>query len=197
MGHFAAHKGDQRVGQQGERLIRLVTGGGDLATVLATLDLEANQSGVQLQLYEPLAAGGKADPRARPPAAAPPAPAGAPPAAGGLSLLPPGNRLPGDPMSKAGLRERSLVLQARGTYPQLLDFLRRVEALDVLVEQKDLSLSVQEIQGGAPASQLPRNTPIVDLRLSLTLWSKDGKAEPAKPAPGTTPPPPVPPAPPG
>ncbi|MEB3155823.1 MAG: hypothetical protein VKO26_00095 [Cyanobacteriota bacterium] len=194
----------QRVRRQGEQLVRLVAGKGDLATVLATLDLEAIQSKVQLQLYEPVPAGG---PRAaagtpgappQPAGGAPPAP---PPAAGqpgqpGLPLPPRG--LPGaDPMAKAGLRERSLVLVARGTYPQLLDFLRRMEALDVLVEQKDLTLSVQEIQAGAPASQLPRSTPTVDLRLSLTLWSKDDSKATPPPTPGAPPPTPVAPAPPG
>jgi type IV pilus assembly protein PilO len=187
----------QRVRRQGAQLVRLVAGSGSLATVLATLDLEASQAKVQLQLYEPLAAGGRANavPGQRavpPPPAAPPPPAGTP-------GLPPGlNRpAPVDPMSKAGLRERSLVLEARGTYPRLLDFLRRLEALDVLVEQKDLSLSVEELQAGAPASRLPSSTPVVDLRLSLTLWSKDGTREPVKPLAGTNAPSPVPPAPPG
>ncbi len=100
-------------------------------------------------------------------------------------------------MAKAGLRERSLVLVARGTYPQLLDFLRRVEALDVLIEQKDLSLSVEELQAGTPGSPLPPATPIVDMRLSLTLWSKEEKQTPIRRLAGAPSPLPVPPEPPG
>jgi hypothetical protein len=98
-------------------------------------------------------------------------------------------------MAKAGPRETSLVLVAKGTYPQLLDFLRRVEALDALVEQKDLTLTVEELQASVPSSQMPGSTPIVNLRLSLTLWSKDGQAQPGKPMTQTAPPSAVPPAP--
>jgi hypothetical protein len=183
----------QLIRRQGEQLVRLVTGKGDLATVLATLDLEASQSRVQLQLYEPLAAGGKgnAGPGRRTP---PPPPA--PPAPGGGTLLPPAVKLPVVvPMAKAGLREHSLVLVARGTYPQLLDFLRRMEALDALVEQKDLTLTVEELQASVPSTKRLGSTPIVDLRLSLTLWSKEGEAQPGQPRPQTAPPSPVPPGP--
>jgi type IV pilus assembly protein PilO len=194
-----SQKDRQRVERQGEQLTQLVTGRGDVATFLATLDIEANQSRVKLQLYEPLAPGGKTPagqrtpgaPGAPPPPSAPP-PAGAP-GASAPSAAPPPSAGPG----KAPLRERSLVLVASGTYPQLLDFLRRMEALEVLVEQKDLTLTVAEDKPGAGGSALPPAVPRVEARLSLTLWAKDGKHEEKKPPAGTAPLAPRPPAAPG
>ncbi|MEB3194425.1 MAG: hypothetical protein VKO19_04795, partial [Cyanobacteriota bacterium] len=67
----------QKAQMQRKTLIQLLTGTGDPATFLATLDLEARQTGVRLQLYEPT-------PPPAPPGTpgtpgAPPAAAGAPP----------------------------------------------------------------------------------------------------------------------
>ena len=173
--------------EQQEQLIQLVAGSTDAATFLATLDLEARQAGVTLQLYEPTAAapGVPGAAGAAPPApggaAAPGAPgapgaAGAPPQVGpdGKPLPPP----PPDPMVQAGLKKRSLLLSARGTYPQLLAFLRRMELLDVLVEQSNLALLVAGKVDGRPAAndqELPPAVPEVEVKLSLTLYSKEQK----------------------
>ncbi|MFN9659972.1 MAG: hypothetical protein ACK6BC_06295 [Cyanobacteriota bacterium] len=186
--------------RQGEQLVRLVTGKGDLATFLATMDLEAIQAGVQLRLFEPVpAAGAPARPGSpQPPSVAPTAP---PPAAAGGPPPAPGGQQPpaADALGKAGLREKTLMLVARGTYPQLLDFLRRMELLDVLVEQKDLTLAVAEAKPGMPDNELPPVVPIVEVKLSLTLWSKEAKEDrKPEPEPETPiPPPPPPPAPSG
>jgi type IV pilus assembly protein PilO len=201
----------QRVQGQEEQLVQLMAGRqGDLSTFLATLDLEAEQAKVSLELYEPVTAppnGAVPGAAAAPPAAAqsrkhqgapkPAAQAPAPDAGGAPGLL--GRRPAPDAMGRAGLRERSLVLVASGTYPQLLEFLRRMERLEVLVEQKDLSLKVREIPSGKPR-ELPPIAPIVDMKLSLTLWSKDmpegRKKTLAPPASAPSPPPaPAPPAP--
>ena len=101
-------------------------------------------------------------------------------------------------MGKAGLRERSLVLVASGTYPQLLNFLRRMESLEVLVEQKDLTLTVQQSKNDPRPSELPPAIPTVEVRLALTLWSKEETNGRRKPAGTPAPPAPAaPPAPPG
>lgn len=169
--------------QQGE-LIQLVSGSGDGATFLATLDLEARQTGVKLQLFEP-------EPKAAPPgtpgaAAAPGAPgaagaAGTPPAQPGPDgKVPPP---PPDPMAQAGLEKRALLLSARGTYPQLLAFLRRLELLDGLVEQSNLTLVVAGSEPGKPAAandkELPPAVPEVEAKVALTLYSKKAKEEAA------------------
>ncbi len=204
----------QRVQGQEEQLVQLVVGRqGDLSTVLATLDLEAEQANVSMELYEPVSAppNGAAPGTAAPAAGArkqngapkPAAEAQAPDAGAAAGLL--GRRSAPDALGRSGLKERSLVLMASGTYPQLLEFLRRMERLEVLVEQKDLSLKVREIKSGKPR-ELPPIAPIVDMKLSLTLWSKDKPEEkkkrlappasPGSPSPSASPPSaPVPPAP--
>ena len=142
-----------------ESLIKLVAGPGDLATVLATLDLEARKTGVKLQLFEP----------------APPPPAPAQPAQGSDAKTPPP---PPDPMEEAGLKKHPLLLSARGTYPQLLAFMRRVELLDVLVEQSNLTLSMASDDSGpakASAKDLLQLAPQVDLKLKLALYSRKAK----------------------
>ncbi|MEB3334193.1 MAG: hypothetical protein VKP70_04340 [Cyanobacteriota bacterium] len=194
---------DQAVAKrQQEQLIRLVTGKGDPSTFLATVDLEAIQARVELQLYEPVpdtaagAAGAARRPGAPPPPPSPaPPPAGQPGEAGGASAPPPP---PPDPMAQAGLRERPLVLTATGTYPRVLDFLRRMEALDVLVEQKGLTLAVAGSDPGTNnnANDVPPLNAEVQVSLALTLWSKEPKEPPAANGQrkGTAPPPaPVPP----
>lgn len=176
----------QRLQGQEKQLVQLVAGReGDLSTVLATLDLEARQANVSLELFEPVSASAIGAVLGVKPRGTPPAVPGVPP-----GLL--GKRPAPDALGKAGLKERSLVLVASGTYPRLLDFLRRVERLEVLVEQKNLSLKVREIKSGKPR-ELPPVSPIVDLRLSLTLWSREGPEATKKPLA----PPPPPPAPPG
>lgn len=176
--------------RQQEQLIQLVAGpAGDGATFLATLDLEARQAGVKLQLFEPTAAAAAAAGEDGAPGA--PKPGGAPPArAGGNDKVPPP---PPDPMKQAGLEKRSLLLSARGTYPQLLAFLRRMEQLDVLVEQSELSLGVAGIDPNRPKAnekEVPPQVPEVEAKVSLTLYSKApaaAKAPPEKPKPPTTP----------
>ena len=72
--------------RQREQLVRLVAGQRDLATFLATLDLEAKASRVTLQLYEPVAAlPAPGTPGAAPSSAAP----GSPPPAAPAPATPP------------------------------------------------------------------------------------------------------------
>lgn len=185
-----------RAQRQKKQLIQLVTGKGDVATFLATLDLEAREAGVQLQLYEPVPEtppGAPGAPAARPgtPPAAPAAPA-TPPAPGqppGAATPPPP---PQDVMAQSGLVEKPIILTASGTYPKLLAFLRRMELLDVLVEQKDLLLTVSLRQprrlNTSSQSELPPPVPVVEVKLTLTLWSKAPKEETHTAPPAAAPP---------
>lgn len=162
----------QALAQQ-QQVIELVAGKGDGATLLATLDLEARQTAVTLQLYEPTAAIAPGAPGAAGGAAAPAqgqTPAGQPARQGGKEPPP-----PPDPIEEAGLKKRPLMLSARGTYPQLLAFLRRMERLDLLVEQKDLSLVVAGTQPGRPAVNdrtMPAVVPEVEVKLALMAYEK-------------------------
>ncbi len=177
------------------KIERLITGNGDLSTFLAMLDREATASGVELTLFEPTQAAAPAP--GVPPGAgapAPPAapPAGAPPAAGGA---PPAAAPPADPLALQGLTLRTLLLSARGPFPSLLSFLRRLEALNVLVVQSDLSLTIPGPQttdiGQTPAGTNP-NPPVL-MKLTLGLYSRTPVpvAAPAAPAPGAAAPAPA------
>lgn len=164
----------RKAGTQRQTLIQLLTGTGNPSTFLATLDLEARQTGVRLQLFEPT-----------PPPAPAPAPGapGAPPASAGA---PP----PPDPLEQAGLVRRDVLLRARGTYPQLLGFLRRMELLDVLVEQSNLALEVSgDLPDGSPVNkqELEPAAPEVEVKLSLAFYEGKEKAPKPKPKPKTSP----------
>ena len=145
-------KQEKALGQRA-KLVQLVTGTGDLSTVLAALDQEAQRSGVRLELYEPQLASPLAKPgvATRPPAAQ----------GGGLEL--------------PGLERQALLISAKGDFPALLDFLRRLESQNVLVIQSDLSLNLEERREGEP--QLTTVKRPVVLRLALSLY---GRATPRR-----------------
>lgn len=167
---------------QQKQLLELVAGStGQDSTFLAALDLEARRTGVQLQLFEPEAAAGSGAPGApgaQGKAQAPPKP----PANGQKSPAP-----PQEVLEQAGLEKRVLLVSARGTYPQLLAFLRRVELLELLTEQSELSLS----GAGAPAGQAARSTdpqlppqvPEVELKMQVTLFKKKAPSSEKAPPP--------------
>ena len=123
-----------------ELLVQLIGGTGDLATVLAQVDRVAGLTGVQLDLYEPQGA-----------APEPPAKAGA----GAQEKEPP----PPDPLAVEGLERQTVLLAAKGSFPQVLDFLRRMERLNLLVVQSDLQLVLDDLKNGTPATPAPAAAP--------------------------------------
>lgn len=116
-----------------QQVLQLIQGSGELVTFLAQLDREAARFGVQLDLYEPVAA--------TPPPAADDKKAqkGDQPAAP-----------PKSPLEAAGLKAQQVLLTARGPYPNVLAFLRATEKLTVLVSQSNLSLTAVEPPKAAP-----------------------------------------------
>lgn len=163
--------------QQKARLIEVIAGRGDASTMLAMLDREARAAGVRLDLFEPQAAPPPPPPPApgAPPAAAPAAPPPrAPPAAdGGIEI--------------EGLQRRTVLMTARGSYPALLTFLRRVEELSLLVAQQDLSLTLDEPRVADPKA--PPKLPQVVLKLAFSFYVKPAGAPAGAPAPAPAPPP--------
>ena len=126
------------------QILGLIAGSGDLVTFLAQLSEQAAQTGVVLDGYEPIQAV-------------------APPTAknktnGQKTEAQP----PSDPLLAPGMQKTSVLLTARGSGPQLLDFLRRLERLSLLVVQSDLSL-----QSGAGSREKTQ------LRLNLGLYSRE------------------------
>jgi len=147
------------------QVLQLIQGSGEFATFLAQLDAEAARHGVQLDLYEPVAA---------------PAPVPAAEAKKGEQAPPP----PASPMEAAGLKEQKVLLTARGSYPSLLAFMRATEKLSVLVSQSNLSLAVVDpAKAGAPASQasvgVPPAAAKTELKLMLTYYKSAGVGAPA------------------
>jgi type IV pilus assembly protein PilO len=117
-----------------QKVLQLIEGSGELVTFLAQLDREASRFGVQLDLYEPM------------PALPPP------PADGKKESLKGDQPAPASlsPVEGAGLKAQKILLKARGTYPNLLAFLRATEKLTALVVQSNLSLSAVESPKAAP-----------------------------------------------
>jgi hypothetical protein len=207
---------------QTSKLRTLLVGGGDRGTVLATLDNDAKATGVSLALYEQNALGvapgaapakpGTPAPGSKPtlpgsPAAAAP---GAPPApAPGAGAAPGAAAGPG--FAADGVVENPLLLSVQGSFPQILAFLQRLERLQVLVKQQELSLvnlaMAEKPAGGAPSPEaiaLQGSSPILVMKLSLVVFDAPGGAAsvpagaattPGRPAPGSPPGPPGPPAP--
>lgn len=151
------------------QLLQLIQGSGELVTFLAQLDREAARLGVQLDLYEPAAA------------PAPPPPDGA--KQGDKAPPPP----PKTPLEAAGLQAQKVLITAKGTYPNLLAFLRATENLTVLVSQSNMALAaVAQPQAPQAAPGQPAAAPAVaktELKLMFTFYRSAGGAAPPAPAP--------------
>lgn len=153
---------------QRERLYSLIIGSDDVSTLMATLDREAKASGIRLDQYDPQASAAAAPAVAAAPGQRP-APAPAQAAA-----------QPGAPASLASpalpnLTSKGVLISASGGYVQLLAFLRRLEALNVLVIQSNLALE-------APQPSTDKNKPassVMTMKLGLSLYSKSPDTSPA------------------
>jgi type IV pilus assembly protein PilO len=145
------------------KLLTLIAGSGDIKTFLAQLSAEGSRTGVQLDAYEPAVEVA--------PAAAPPPTPGAPGAAPAISQ---------DPLLVEGMQKTSVLLGARGSYTQLLAFLRRLESLGLLVVQSDLGLTLEEAKPQVAATAGSKTPPVQPiprsiLKLKVTLYSRVAK----------------------
>ena len=158
--------------QREKQILQLIAGSGDISTFMAQLSREARSSGVQLDSYEPVTA--PAAPATTPPAGQTPPAAPNPPqpaaAAGAAAVV----AAAVDPLVAPGLQKTSVLITAKGTGPQLQDFLRRLERLSLLVAQSDLSLKTevaQATEGGKTAA-----SGLTTLKLTLSVYSKASAA---------------------
>lgn len=151
------------------KLVELIVGNGNLSTFLAMVDEEAHRAGIRLDLYEPQAAGAPDTPEQP----EQPAVVSRPGAAGRRRLPKPAAPVNGA-IAVPGLEPRGLLLSASGRYPQLLDFLRRLERRNVLVLQSDLSLSSELPKGSVSLQNQRRES--VQLKLTVNLYARPGAA---------------------
>ena len=182
---------------QTSKLRTLLGGGGDRGTVLATLDNDAKATGVSLALYEQNALG--VVPAAAPAKPGTPAPGAKPTLPGSPAAVAPG--APPAPAPGAGpapgfaaadgVVENPLLLSVQGNFPQILAFLQRLERLQVLVKQQDLSLAmVEKPAGSAPSPEavvLPGSSPLLVMKLSLVVFDAPGGAANVPAGGATTP----------
>jgi type IV pilus assembly protein PilO len=170
----------QQAERQQQQVLTLIAGSGELVTFLAQVDRLAQRHRVQLQLFEPTGA----------------QPEGATETSDPLKAQAKGTRAeqqknqqqataaPPDPLQKAGLSSSRLLLSARGTFPQLLAFLRAVESQSLLVVQSNLNLN-QALPDKLSTSRTPTTTPpaaaaavpasapgsgLVELKLAVALY---------------------------
>jgi len=149
---------------QQDLLVRLIAGSGNLATVLAQVDRVAGLAGVQLDLYEPQQALPETPAKAGGAASTKPAPP------------------PPDPLAVEGLERQTVLLTAKGSFPQVLDFLRRLERLNLLVVQSDLQVALEDLKAAATA------TPAASPAPPGPQASQQGpQAQPGQPSPSAQP----------
>jgi len=149
---------------QEELLLNLVAGPGQLQTLQAQLSYLARGSGVAITGFEPRAG----DPSTTPPAS----PATTPPA----SPSPPAGNP--DPLLKAGLSKKSVLLTMSGPYPNLREFLVAVENLNVIAIATELKLQTGEAGSTAMPTQAPSRV-ITTMTLVLSTYDRPG-LDPAK-----------------
>lgn len=150
----------QQADRRNAEILGLIAGSGELATFLAQLSEQAAQTGVQLDGYEPVQAV-------------------APPVSKGKSKKAE-DQAPSDPLLAPGLKKTAVLLSARGSGPQLLDFLRRLERLSLLVVQSDLSLK----SGSSKDKDGRLVVEPTELRLNLGLYARDDSPTPKPGKPG-------------
>ena len=148
--------------QQQALLVDLVAGRGSMETFLAQLSREAAATGVAIKLYEPV-----------------PVPmsdsevSGVQSPSGSDAQDDSGPRGAAGALQARGYDKSSVLLQVDGPYVGLLQFLRRMEQLELLVQPGDLELTALEQQEPAGDEQAaPIGPPRTRLKLTLNFFDQ-------------------------
>ena len=142
--------------QQLDRLLGLLAGTSELNTFLTELDTLAATHRVAITTTEPGAIERFVKPVVQ-------AAQGAPPAAGGSGAAAPSR----DALLGEGLEKRSAGLTVQGPFPQVLDFLRSLESLQVFVIISEMNVQAQAASGEGNV-----DIPEVNLSLKLTAYGR-------------------------
>jgi type IV pilus assembly protein PilO len=147
-------------------VVNLVAGRGQIETFLTQLSRTATETGVVIERYEPaVAAPGITDP----------------PPPGSNNQNEAGEDKAQAPPEMKGYEKTAVLLQVRGPYIGVLQFLRAMEKLELLVQPSDLELKAVKPEpnpDGAPAGP-----PLTELKLRLSFFDKttDGDQDAKEP----------------
>ena len=147
--------------QQQALLVDLVAGRGQIQTFLAQLSRISAASGVVITLYEPLTV--KALEPSKPKANQAQQTKGDAAAANN------------DPLQALGYEKSAVLLQVEGPYQGLLQFLRRMELLELLVQPSDLELTAVEAPDQSKNQAMIFAPPRTRLKLRLTFFDQAAK----------------------
>jgi len=161
--------------QQQALLVDLVAGRGSMETFLAQLSREAAATGVAIKLYEPV-----------PVPMADSEVSGVQSPSGSDAQDDSGPRGAAGALQARGYDKSSVLLQVDGPYVGLLQFLRRMEQLELLVQPIDLELTALDPQEPAGDEQAaPIAPPRTRLKLTLNFFDKADGAVGADAAAGS------------
>ena len=134
-------------------LVGLLAGRDKVQTFLALLNQQALASGVQMQRYEPLKT--------------PPPPQGQSRRNNNRSKAKQKAEQPQDPLQALGYRKTSVALEVSGSFGGLQTFLRRMEALELLVESSELALQANSFAKSDVEKSLKQPATKLTLKLSF------------------------------
>ena len=147
--------------QQQALVVNLVAGRGEIETFLTQLSRTAAETGVVIERYEPAAATpGVTDP----------------PEQGSKNQAEEGEGNAKAPPEMKGYEKTAVLLQVRGPYVGLLQFLRSMETLELLVQPSDLELKAVPLKTNAEGG--PEGPPLTDLKLRLSFFDKTMDGDP-------------------
>ena len=141
--------------QQQDLVVTLVAGRGQIKTFLTQLSRTATETGVMVERYEPAAAApGVTDP----------------PEQGSKNQDEDGEGKAKAPPEMRGYEKTAVLLQVRGPYVGVLQFLRAMEKLELLVQPSDLELKAVPPETNADGA--PAGPPLTELKLRLSFFDK-------------------------
>ena len=146
--------------QQQAQLMSLLAGRGQIQTFLAQLSRISAASGVVINLYESVPASSSEASNRR----------------GPKNQQTKGSEAANDPLQALGYEKSSGLLQVEGPYQGLLQFLRRMEQLELLVQPSDLELTALDDPAEAEDQLVTLGLPRTRLKLRLTFFDQSTKA---------------------
>ena len=141
--------------QQQDLVVNLVAGRGQIETLLTPLRRTAAESGVVIERYEPAASAPVVTES---------------PEQGATNQDEPSEDKPEASPDMKGYEKTSVLLQVKGPYEGVLQFLRAMEQLELLVQPSDLELNAVPLETNADG--VPAGPPLTELKPRLRFVDK-------------------------